>query len=51
MACKLSGGYQNQNGKITLSLKIRCGEILKEHQLEAKTVEELIEKIVVLLDS
>ncbi|MDC0105954.1 caspase family protein, partial [Bacteroidia bacterium] len=51
MACKLSGGYQNQNGKITLSLKIRCGEILKEHQLEAKTAEELIEKIVVLLDS
>ncbi|MDA9206945.1 caspase family protein [Crocinitomicaceae bacterium] len=49
-ACKLSGGYQISNDKISLSLKIRCGEDLKEHQIEAKDKQELIDKIIYLLD-
>ena len=49
-ACKLSGGYQILNDKISLSLKIRCGEDLKEHQIEAKDKQELIDKTIQLLD-
>ena len=49
-ACKLSGGYQISNDKISLSLKIRCGEDLKEHQIEAKDKQELIDKTIQLLD-
>ena len=43
-AYRLSGGYTQSNGTITLKLKIK-GPKESEHQLSAKTKEELIEKI------
>jgi polyisoprenoid-binding protein YceI len=41
---KLSGGYTQSNGTITLKLKIK-GPKESEHQLSGKTEEELIQKI------
>ena len=49
-SCKLLGRYRTSNDKISLSLKIRCGENLKEHQIEAKSKEELIDKIIQTLN-
>jgi WD40 repeat protein len=50
-SCKLSGGYQNKNNKLTIQLKIRCGETVSEYKLEAPSKEELIEKILEIVNA
>ena len=47
---KLSGGYTQSNGTITLKLKIK-GPKESEHQLFGKTKEELIQQIMELVES
>jgi WD40 repeat protein len=49
-AYRLSGGYTQSNGTITLKLKIK-GPKESEHQLSAKTKEELIEKVLEIVEA
>ena len=48
-AYRLSGGYTQSNGTITLKLKIK-GPKESEHILIAQTKEELVEKIVEIVE-
>jgi hypothetical protein len=50
-SCKLSGGYQNKNNKLSIQLKIRCGETVSEYKHEAPSKEELIEKIMEIVNA
>jgi hypothetical protein len=49
-ACKITGGYTQENGVITLNMKLRCGESLEKYSVEAGTKEELIVKILEVLE-
>ena len=49
-ACKISGGYTVEDKVIKLSLKIRCGDELEKVELEASSKEELVKKIVELVE-
>lgn len=50
MVLKIHGGYSVDDELIKLSLKIRCGDVLEKIELEANSKEELVKKIVELVE-
>ncbi len=44
-ACKITGGYTQENGLIKLDMKIRCGASVSEKKIEANSKEELVKQI------
>lgn len=43
--CKITGGYRQEEGKIKLDMKVKCGEEQTRHSLEAENKEELVKVI------
>ncbi len=49
-ACQISGGYLQKESNIEASITITCGQDESGHELNAPTSEELIDKIIKLID-
>jgi hypothetical protein len=49
-ACKISGAYTQDGVNIELNIKIRCGEVVQKHSLSANNKEELVHKIIELME-
>ena len=49
-SCKISGGYYKKEDRIYVNLKIRCGELISEHKVEAENLEKLIDNIIKIVE-
>lgn len=49
-SCKITGGYYKKEDKFYVNLKIRCGELISEHKVEAENLEKLIDNIIKIVE-
>jgi len=49
-SCKLTGGYNKIGDKLILNLKVRCGEKVTEHKIEAENKEDLVKRIIKIVE-